>query len=213
MSCSSSTIGRLRRDGPDDHAVAGGRGPPRHRRARRSTTRATAPAMLRGRNEHRRAHRRLAGRGLCRSPMSARQSPASGLVLVAPLDGEIVIVRNATSAFVGTDLEARLDELGATTLVLCGALDDRMRSRRRRGTPAISAISCLSSPTRAGRPTRPISEAGSGRRRTCGRCRWRTSRARPRPSSTSRRRSEPRRRPRRASAARREGSLTPSDRL
>ena len=38
-----------------------------------------------------------------------------------PLDGEIVIVRNATSAFIGADLEARLDELGATTLVLCGA--------------------------------------------------------------------------------------------
>jgi nicotinamidase-related amidase len=39
-----------------------------------------------------------------------------------PLDGEIVIVRDATSAFVGADLEARLDELGATTLVICGAL-------------------------------------------------------------------------------------------
>jgi nicotinamidase-related amidase len=39
-----------------------------------------------------------------------------------PLKGEIVIVRNATSAFDGADLEARLDELGATTLVLCGAL-------------------------------------------------------------------------------------------
>jgi nicotinamidase-related amidase len=39
-----------------------------------------------------------------------------------PLEGEIVIVRNATSAFVGAGLEARLDELGATTLVLCGAL-------------------------------------------------------------------------------------------
>ena len=39
-----------------------------------------------------------------------------------PLEGEIVIVRNATSAFVGADLEARLDEVGATTLVLCGAL-------------------------------------------------------------------------------------------
>ena len=41
---------------------------------------------------------------------------------IPPLDGEIVIVRNATSAFVGADLEARLDELGATTLVLCGTL-------------------------------------------------------------------------------------------
>src|ERR1700722_4383061 len=38
-----------------------------------------------------------------------------------PLDGEIVIVRNATSAFVGADLEARLDQLGATPRVLCGA--------------------------------------------------------------------------------------------
>jgi hypothetical protein len=32
------------------------------------------------------------------------------------------MVRNATSAFVGADLETRLDELGATTLVLCGTL-------------------------------------------------------------------------------------------
>ena len=41
---------------------------------------------------------------------------------VSPREGEIVIVRNASSAFVGADLEARLDELGATTLVICGAL-------------------------------------------------------------------------------------------
>jgi isochorismate hydrolase len=41
---------------------------------------------------------------------------------IPPLDGEIVVVRNATSAFAGADLEARLDDLGATTLVLCGAL-------------------------------------------------------------------------------------------
>ncbi len=41
---------------------------------------------------------------------------------VAPLGAEIVIARNAVSAFVDSDLEARLDELGATTLVLCGAL-------------------------------------------------------------------------------------------
>jgi nicotinamidase-related amidase len=47
--------------------------------------------------------------------------PASALA-IPPLDGEIVMVRNATSAFVGADLEARFDELGATTLVLCGTL-------------------------------------------------------------------------------------------
>jgi nicotinamidase-related amidase len=49
--------------------------------------------------------------------LASRLAPA-----VAPLDGEIVIVRKAKSAFVGADLEARLDELGATTLVLCGTL-------------------------------------------------------------------------------------------
>jgi nicotinamidase-related amidase len=40
----------------------------------------------------------------------------------APLDGETVIGKNANSAFVGTGLENMLDELGATTLVLCGVL-------------------------------------------------------------------------------------------
>jgi nicotinamidase-related amidase len=40
----------------------------------------------------------------------------------APLDGETVIGKTANSAFVGTGLEGLLDELGATTLVICGAL-------------------------------------------------------------------------------------------
>jgi nicotinamidase-related amidase len=39
-----------------------------------------------------------------------------------PLDGETVIGKNANSAFIGASLEGLLDELGATTLVLCGAL-------------------------------------------------------------------------------------------
>lgn len=39
-----------------------------------------------------------------------------------PPDGEMAVDRDAMSAFVGTRLEERLDELGATTLVLCGAL-------------------------------------------------------------------------------------------
>ena len=41
---------------------------------------------------------------------------------IPPLEREIVIVRNAASAFVDADLEARLEQLGATTLVLCGVL-------------------------------------------------------------------------------------------
>ena len=40
----------------------------------------------------------------------------------APLDGETVIGRHANSAFIGAGLEGLLDELGATTLVVCGAL-------------------------------------------------------------------------------------------
>jgi len=39
-----------------------------------------------------------------------------------PLDGEMVIAREGISAFAGTALEAGLDQLGATTLVLCGGL-------------------------------------------------------------------------------------------
>ena len=40
----------------------------------------------------------------------------------APLPGEAVLAKNANSAFVGTGLESMLDELGATTLVICGVL-------------------------------------------------------------------------------------------
>jgi len=50
--------------------------------------------------------------------------PAS-VAAVPPLDGEIVIARDGASAFAGTALEAGLDELGATTLVLCGGLKTR----------------------------------------------------------------------------------------
>ena len=39
-----------------------------------------------------------------------------------PPEGEWVIGRSADSAFAETDLEALLDDIGATTLVLCGAL-------------------------------------------------------------------------------------------
>lgn len=37
-------------------------------------------------------------------------------------DGETVIASEAMSAFVGAELEDKLDELGATTLVFCGTL-------------------------------------------------------------------------------------------
>ena len=40
----------------------------------------------------------------------------------APLEGETVVGKNANSAFVGTGLEDLLDDIGATTLVICGVL-------------------------------------------------------------------------------------------
>lgn len=39
-----------------------------------------------------------------------------------PKPGETLIGKSANSAFIGTDLEERLDLIGATTLVVCGVL-------------------------------------------------------------------------------------------
>ena len=50
------------------------------------------------------------GRGHCFKPCAA------------PVHGETVIGKNANSAFVGTGLEDLLDDIGATTLVICGVL-------------------------------------------------------------------------------------------
>jgi nicotinamidase-related amidase len=50
-------------------------------------------------------------------------SPGHGFKPAArPLAGETVIGKSANSAFVGTALEEALDEIGATTLVVCGVL-------------------------------------------------------------------------------------------
>lgn len=40
--------------------------------------------------------------------------------MVAPLPGETIVAKRTNSAFIGTDLEARLRAAGRTTLVLCG---------------------------------------------------------------------------------------------
>jgi nicotinamidase-related amidase len=44
--------------------------------------------------------------------------------LVAPAAGEVVIRKNVNSAFIGTDLQARLDGAGITTLVIAGLTTD-----------------------------------------------------------------------------------------
>ena len=53
----------------------------------------------------------------------APHAPGHGFKPCAvPLAGETVVGKTANSAFIGTALESMLDDLGATTLVLCGVL-------------------------------------------------------------------------------------------
>ncbi len=44
--------------------------------------------------------------------------------LVAPMEGEPIIKKNVNSAFIGTDLQAQLDNAGITTLVIAGLTTD-----------------------------------------------------------------------------------------
>ena len=90
-----------------------------------------------------------------------------------PLDGEPVVGKTANSAFIGAALEGMLDELGATTLVMCGVLTSNSVETMARAMPAISAIRPSSSPTPHGRSTRSISAAGAGRPKMSTRCRSR----------------------------------------
>jgi nicotinamidase-related amidase len=56
------------------------------------------------------------------SPYAPHSPGHSFKLCAAPLAGETVVGKTATSAFVGSGLEDLLDELGATTLVICGVL-------------------------------------------------------------------------------------------
>jgi nicotinamidase-related amidase len=125
MSCSNSTIGRLRRDGPDEmrlpadavlliidaqEAIDG----PRRDAGEAPEAEKNIAALI--------AAWRAEGLPLVHVGQQPTGSASALAPAVPPREGEMVIIRNASSAFVGADLEARLDELGATTLVICGAL-------------------------------------------------------------------------------------------
>ncbi len=56
------------------------------------------------------------------SPFRPGQEGNDFSPLTAPLPGETVIAKRVTSAFIGTDLEARLQVLGKPPLVICGWL-------------------------------------------------------------------------------------------
>jgi len=123
---------------------------------------------------------------------------------VSPCEGEAVILRQATSAFVGSDLEAKLDEFGATTLVLCGALGTHaLEASARHATDLGYQVFVVADACRAadavdlrGRPW-PAEDVAA--------LTLPGSRARRRPLSTPRRRFEPRPPPRPARSAPRRG--------
>ena len=199
MSCSSSTIGRLRRDGSERHAIACGR---RTHHCRGAGVDRSAPCRGPRVCGRRATLRRLSppgGRRACRSPMSADNRPSR-------LTGR-PMARSSSPRRRPAPSSARRSKRAWTSLgrprSSSAERSRPMRSKRRCATPPISAIRCSSSPTHAGRLTPSISMASFGRLRTCGRWRWRVS-ARPPPSSTPRQRFGPWRRPRRASAERRE---------
>ena len=56
------------------------------------------------------------------SPFRPGQEGNDFKPLTAPLPGETVIAKRVTSAFIGTDLARRLDEMGKPSLVICGVL-------------------------------------------------------------------------------------------
>lgn len=56
------------------------------------------------------------------SPFRRGQDGNDFSPLTAPLPGETVIAKRVTSAFIGTDLDARLEALGKPPLVICGWL-------------------------------------------------------------------------------------------
>ena len=60
-------------------------------------------------------------RHLTTNPHSPLRDAGAGIMeIVAPRAGEPVLDKSANSAFIGTDLQARLDRLGAGAVTICG---------------------------------------------------------------------------------------------
>ena len=58
------------------------------------------------------------------SPLRETQPGNQFMDMVMPAEGEPVIKKNVNSAFIGTDLQDRLDDAGITTLVIVGLTTD-----------------------------------------------------------------------------------------
>lgn len=58
------------------------------------------------------------------SPLREGHPGNQFIELVAPIEGEPIIKKNVNSAFIGTDLQAQLDEAGINTLIIVGLTTD-----------------------------------------------------------------------------------------
>jgi len=58
------------------------------------------------------------------SPLRETHPGNEFMDLVAPIDREPIIKKNVNSAFIGTDLQAQLDEAGINTLIIVGLTTD-----------------------------------------------------------------------------------------
>ena len=92
---------------------------------------------------------------------------------VAPAPGELVIDKVACSAFIGTDLQAKLKERRVDKLIICGiTLDVRRAKRNARARPARacapSRLTSAGRAPRAGRPCRFACTRRSGTRTISG---------------------------------------------
>lgn len=98
----------------------------------------------------------------------ARLDSASGnssRAWAAPIEGEIVIESGEAGAFAGSSLERLLDDAGATTLVLCGALsalEPTARDARELGHQIFIPLdACWPKETSAGRGAARLGREGA----------------------------------------------------
>ncbi len=103
------------------------------------------------------------------SPFRPGQEGNDFLPLTAPLPGEVVVAKKVHSAFIGTDLTERLEQMGRPPLVICGVLlansvEATVRVAANLGFAGTAAGRCLLV-VRQARPDRPAM-AGRGRAST-----------------------------------------------
>ena len=93
------------------------------------------------------------------SPYDVRDEIGQIVARVAPIDGEPVIVKSFPNAFVGTDLQARLQAGSANALVLAGFMTHMCVNSTARGAFNLGFAPTVVAPTTA---TRSLPSTGGG---------------------------------------------------